>query len=42
MMEELLSQLLNIHGVNKVKQTKTYTAEPSVPEPSFFECEISI
>ena len=26
------SQLLNIHGVNNVRQTEIYTAEPLVPE----------
>jgi hypothetical protein len=28
------SQLLNIHGVNDVRQTEIHTAEPPVPEPS--------
>jgi hypothetical protein len=27
------SQLLNIHGVNDVRQTEIHTAEPLVPEP---------
>jgi hypothetical protein len=27
-------QLLNVHGVNDVMQTKIHTAEPLVPEPS--------
>ena len=31
------SQLLNIHGVNDVRQTRLHTAEPLVPEPSAFE-----
>jgi len=26
------SQLLNVHGVNNVRQTEIYTAEPLVPE----------
>jgi len=33
------SQLLNVHGVNDVKQTEIHTAEPIVPEPSAFEFE---
>jgi len=28
------SQLLKVHGVNDVRQTKTHTAEPLVPKPS--------
>jgi len=28
------SQLLNIHGVNDVRQTELHAAEPLVPEPS--------
>jgi hypothetical protein len=35
-------QLLNIHGVNDVRQTDIHTAEPLVPEPSSFEVEIAI
>jgi hypothetical protein len=35
-------QLLNVHGVNDVRQTKIHTAEPLVPEPSFSEVEIAI
>ena len=31
------SQLLNVHGVNDVRQTEIYTAETLVPEPSAFE-----
>jgi len=31
------SQLFSVHGVSKVRQTKTHTAEPLVPEPSAFE-----
>jgi hypothetical protein len=27
-------QLLNVHGVNDVRQTEIHTAEPLVPEPS--------
>jgi hypothetical protein len=36
------SQLLNIHGVNDVKQTEVHTAEPLVPEPNAFEFEMAI
>ena len=36
------SQLLNIHGVNEVKQIKLHTAEPQVPEPSAFEVELAV
>jgi hypothetical protein len=35
-------QLLNVHGVNDVRQTEIRTAEPLVPEPSFSEVEIAI
>jgi len=35
------SQLLNVHGVNVVRQTETHTAEPLVPEPSAFEDELA-
>jgi hypothetical protein len=27
-------QLLNVHGVNDVRQTEIHAAEPLVPEPS--------
>ena len=36
------SQLLNVHGVNDVRQTQIHTAEPLVPEPSAFEIELVI
>ena len=36
------SQLLNIQGVNDVRQTEIHTAEPLVPEPSAFESELAI
>jgi hypothetical protein len=29
--------LLNVHGVNDVRQTEIHTAEPLVPEPSAFD-----
>jgi hypothetical protein len=35
-------QLLNVHGVNDVRQTKIHTADPLIPEPSSFEVEIAI
>jgi hypothetical protein len=35
-------QLLNIHGVNDVRQTEIHTTEPLVPEPSYVEVEIAI
>jgi hypothetical protein len=35
-------QLLNVHGVNDVRQTEIHAAEPLVPEPSSFEVEIAI
>jgi hypothetical protein len=35
-------QLLNVYGINDVRQTKIHTAEPLVPEPSSFEVEIAI
>jgi len=31
------SQILNVHGINDVRQTEVHTAEPLVPEPSAFE-----
>jgi hypothetical protein len=36
------SQLLNVHGVNNVRQTEPHMAEPLVPEPSAFEVEMAI
>jgi hypothetical protein len=36
------SRLLNIHGVNYVRQTEVHTAEPLVPEPSAFEIDMAI
>jgi hypothetical protein len=36
------SQLLNVHGINEVKQTELHTAEPLVHEPSAFEFELAI
>jgi len=36
------SQLLNVRGVNDVRQTEVHTAEPLVPEPSAFEFQLAI
>ena len=36
------SQLLDLQGVNDVRQTEIHTAEPLVPELSAFEAEIII
>jgi hypothetical protein len=35
------SQLLNVHGVNNVRQTEIHTAEPLVLEPSTFKVEMT-
>ena len=35
-------QLLNMHGVNDVRQTELHTAEPLVPEPSVFDVEKAV
>jgi hypothetical protein len=35
-------QLLNVHGVNYVRQAEIYTAEPLVTEPSASEVELAI
>jgi len=37
-----ISQLLNVHGVNDVRQTAIHTAEPLVPETCAFEFEMAI
>ena len=36
------SQLLNVHGVNYVRQAEIHTAEPLVPVPSAFEFKLAI
>jgi hypothetical protein len=36
------SQLLNIHGINDVRQAEIHTSELPVPEPSAFEVEMAI
>jgi hypothetical protein len=35
-------QVLNVHGVNDVRQTEIHTAQPLVPEPSASEVEMAI
>jgi hypothetical protein len=35
-------QLLNVHGVNDVRQTEIHTVVPLVPEPSASEVEMAI
>jgi hypothetical protein len=35
-------QLLNVCGINDVRQREMHTAEPFAPEPSSFEVEIAI
>ena len=35
------SQLLNVHRVNDVRQTKTHAIKLLVPEPSAFEVEMA-
>jgi hypothetical protein len=42
MWRDHFSELLNIHGVNDVRQTIKHTAEPLVPEPSAFQVELVI
>jgi hypothetical protein len=36
------SQLLNVHGVNDVRQAELQTAEPLLPEPSVSEIELAV
>jgi hypothetical protein len=36
------SQMLNVHGVNYVRQTEIHTAEPLVPEPCACQVELAI
>ena len=35
------SQVLNVYGVNDVRQTEIHTAEPLAPEPSAFEVYVA-
>jgi hypothetical protein len=39
---KIICQLLNVHGVNDVRQAEMHTAKPSVPELSSFKVEINI
>jgi len=39
---DYFSQILNVHGVNNVRQKEIHTAEPLVPEPSASEVELAI
>jgi len=36
------SRLLNVHGVNEVRQRETHTAEPLVLEPSVSDFDMAI
>jgi len=36
------SQLLNVHGVNDIRQTEIHAAEHLLPEPSAFDVEMAI
>ena len=36
------SQLLNVHGVNDIRQTEIHTARPLVPEPIASEVKLAI
>ena len=36
------SQLLNVHGVDDVRQKETHTAKPLVPEPNASEFELAV
>jgi hypothetical protein len=38
---KIFSQILNVRGVNDVRQTEIHTADPIVPEPSAFEGEMA-
>ena len=38
---KIFSQLLNVHGVNDIRQIEIHTAEPLVPEPSVSEVELN-
>jgi hypothetical protein len=40
--KNFLFQLLNVRGVNDVRQTEIHTAKPLVPEPSASEFELAI
>ena len=36
------SQILNVHGINDVRQTEIHTGEPLVPDPSASDVELAI
>jgi hypothetical protein len=36
------SQILNVHGVNDIRQTEIHTSEPVIPEPSASDIELAI
>jgi hypothetical protein len=36
-----IPKVLNVNGVNGIRQTETHTAEPLLPEPSNFEIEMT-
>jgi hypothetical protein len=36
-----ICQLLNVHGVNEVRQTEIHTAEPLVPESGAFVLDMA-
>jgi hypothetical protein len=38
--ENYFCQLLNVHGINDVRQDEMHTTETLVPEPSSFKVEI--
>jgi hypothetical protein len=40
--KNFFNQLLNVHGVNDVRQMDIHTAEPLVPQYSLVEVEIAI
>jgi len=42
MWRKYISQLLNVHGFNEVKQTEINTAERRTLEPSVFEVQLAI
>jgi len=40
--EEPFPSVIDLHGVNDVRQAEIHTAEPPTPEPSAFQAEIAI
>jgi hypothetical protein len=40
--KHFFNQVLNVHGIHKVRQMDIHTAEPLVPEPSVVEVKIAI